>query len=73
MLLSMAIVSYKAIPFTFAQTNAPISALYSNSPNATSAQGLETKKMVNYFDSSLDTSRPLVQLIFLTRKSLELL
>ena len=53
MLLSTAIVSYKAIPSTFAQTNAAaISALFSNSTNATSAQGLETKKMVNYFDSS---------------------
>jgi carboxymethylenebutenolidase len=52
-LFSSAIVSYKALPSAFAQTNAAaISALYSNSTNATSDQGLETKKSVNYFDSS---------------------
>lgn len=52
-LFSTAIVSYKALPSAFAQTNAAaISALYSNSTNATSDQGLETKKSVNYFDSS---------------------
>ena len=52
-LLSTAIVSYKALPSAFAQTNAAaISALYSNSTSATSDQGLETKKSVNYFDSS---------------------
>jgi len=52
-LFSTAIVSYKALPSAFAQTNAAaISALYSNSTNVTSDQGLETKKSVNYFDSS---------------------
>jgi carboxymethylenebutenolidase len=52
-LFSSAIVSYKALPSAFAQTNAAaISALYSNSTNVTSDQGLETKKSVNYFDSS---------------------
>ena len=52
-LLSTAIVSYKTLPSAFAQTNAAaISALYSNSTSATSDQGLETKKSVNYFDSS---------------------
>jgi carboxymethylenebutenolidase len=52
-LLSTAIVSYKALPSAFAQTNAAaISALYSNSTSATSDQGLETKKSVNYFDNS---------------------
>lgn len=52
-LFSTAIVSYKAPPSAFAQTNAAaISALYSNSTNVTSDQGLETKKSVNYFDSS---------------------
>lgn len=52
-LFSTAIVSYKATPSAFAQTNAAaISALYSNSTNVTSDQGLETKKSVNYFDSS---------------------
>jgi len=52
-LFSTAIVSYKAPPYAFAQTNAAaISALYSNSTNVTSDQGLETKKSVNYFDSS---------------------
>ncbi|MGN6631407.1 MAG: dienelactone hydrolase family protein [Nitrososphaeraceae archaeon] len=52
-LFSTAIVSYKAPPPAFAQTNAAaISALYSNSTNVTSDQGLETKKSVNYFDSS---------------------
>ena len=52
-LFSTAIVSYKAPPPAFAQTNAAaISALYSNSTNVTSDQGLETKKSVNYFNSS---------------------
>jgi len=52
-LFSTAIVSYKALPSAFAQTNAAaISALSSNSTNVTSDQGLETKKSVNYFDSS---------------------
>ena len=52
-LFSTAIVSYKAPPYAFAQTNAAaISALYSNSTNVTSDQGLETKKSVNYFNSS---------------------
>jgi hypothetical protein len=52
-LFSTAIVSYKAPPSAFAQTNAAaISALYSNSTNVTSDQGLETKKSVNYFNSS---------------------
>jgi carboxymethylenebutenolidase len=52
-LFSTAIVSYKALPSAFAQTNAAaISALYSNSTNVTSDQGLETKKSVNYFNSS---------------------
>jgi len=52
-LFSTAIVSYKALPSAFAQTNAAaISALYSNSTNVTSDQGLETKKSINYFDSS---------------------
>lgn len=52
-LFSTAIISYNAPPSAFAQTNAAaISALYSNSTNVTSDQGLETKKSVNYFDSS---------------------
>src|SRR5215475_4386596 len=52
-LLSSTITNNKPIPSAFAQTNsAAISALYSNTTNATSAQGLEIKKMINYFDNS---------------------
>ena len=52
-LLSTTMLSYKAIPSTFAQTNSDaIAALYSNANDTNGNQGLETKKMVNYFDSS---------------------
>src|SRR5215475_10731463 len=52
-LLSSTITNNKPIPSALAQTNAAaISALYSNTTNTSSAQGLEIKKMINYFDSS---------------------
>ncbi|HEY7571656.1 MAG TPA: dienelactone hydrolase family protein [Nitrososphaeraceae archaeon] len=53
MLLSTTIGNFNTIPSASAQTNAAaISALYSNSTNASNAQGLVIKKMINYFDNS---------------------
>jgi len=53
MLFSATIASFNTIPSALAQTNAAaISALYSNTTNTSSAQGLEIKKMINYFDNS---------------------
>ncbi|MFZ0327976.1 MAG: dienelactone hydrolase family protein [Nitrososphaeraceae archaeon] len=52
-LLSTNFVSYKIMPSAFAQSNAAAIAALSLNDNDTNAnQGLETKKMVNYFDSS---------------------
>ena len=52
-LLSTNFVSYKIMPSAFAQTNAAaIAALSLNDNNTNANQSLETKKMVNYFDSS---------------------
>lgn len=52
-LLSTNFVSYKIMPSAFAQTNAAAIATLSLNDNDTNPnQSLETKKMVNYFDSS---------------------
>jgi carboxymethylenebutenolidase len=52
-LLSTNFMSYKIIPSAFAQSNAAAIAALSLNDNDTNAnQGLEIKKMVNYFDSS---------------------
>lgn len=52
-LLSTDFVSYKIMPSAFAQTNAAaIAALSLNDNDTNPNQGLESKKMVNYFDSS---------------------